>query len=204
MTGNDSNDRWLAAYPNEGGLRNNADYICLIYVCNHFGCPTVERREYNDPQKQALGIKSFFIFTPHNCGVVENRKLEAAYDEVWDCFSCKAYKATVIRARSVLENIVNRLIGEARFDKPNKSKSGRSKEKWRGKGLSKKIEKAEKSGVIPKLATKNARAIKLLGDSSTYNIAEDITTKDVKAVIRLLEDVVRATYESKSERNQVT
>lgn len=43
-----------------------------------------------------------------------------------------------------------------------------------------------------------------MGDSSTYNIAEDITTKDVKAVIRLLEDVVRATYESKSERNQVT
>lgn len=38
-----------------------------------------------------------------------------------------------------------------------------------------------------------------MGDSSTYNIAEDITSEDIKAVIRLLEDVVRATYESKSE-----
>lgn len=44
LTGNDGNDRWLAAYPSEGGLRNNADYICFIYVCNRCGYPTVERR----------------------------------------------------------------------------------------------------------------------------------------------------------------
>ena len=63
LTGNDSNDRWLAAYPNEGGLRNSADYICLIYVCNHFGYPTVERREYNDPQKTSVGDKIDFLFS---------------------------------------------------------------------------------------------------------------------------------------------
>ncbi|KJY52976.1 DUF4145 domain-containing protein [Bifidobacterium kimbladii] len=196
LTGNDGNDRWHSAYPS-GGLRNNADYICFVYVCNRCGYPTVERREYNHPQKGSVGDKAdLFIFTPHDCGVIEDKQLEAAYDEVWDCFSCKAYKATVIMARSVLENIINGLIGDDQFHTTNRGR--------RDKGLKEKIDIAEKKGVIPNLATENVKAIKCLGDSSTHNITADITEEDAKAVIRLLKDVVHATYESESERKQVT
>ena len=81
-------------------------------------------------KKEVLGIK--LIFYLHSSQLWRSRKQKTG-SCIWDCFSCKAYKATVILARSVLENIVNGLIGEARLDKPDKSK-----EKWRDKGLSKK------------------------------------------------------------------
>lgn len=60
LTGNDGNDRWLAAYPRESQFRNKADCICFVYVCNRCGYPTVERRGYNH-KKGALGRRLIFL-----------------------------------------------------------------------------------------------------------------------------------------------
>jgi len=205
LTGNDGNDRWLAAYPRESRFRNKADCICFVYVCNRCGYPTVERREYNNPRKGSVGEKAdLFIFAPHSDALPKGKQLEAAYNEVLDCFSCKAYKATVIMARSVLENIINKLIDEDNSEVPSdKRPSDKGDKRPRDKGLKEKIQIAEDKGVIPKLTRKNAKAIKSLGDSSTHNITKDITKEEANAVIELLKDVVRI-YKSRPERKQVT
>lgn len=122
--------------------RDRAKLICFTYVCQRCGCPTVEIQEYDKlPQENVGAPHSLFMSVPYRKELAEDKQLEAAYNEVFYCFSCEAYKAGVIMARGFMDSIINKLIKDDRlrigFD-----------ERKKDKGLKEKIGIAKKKHLI--------------------------------------------------------
>lgn len=201
VTGNEGNDKWLTAFPQAGELRDKGgededQYICFTYVCKVCGYPTLEKREY-EPRKGRVGKRSDLItIAPQSRRLTEDKQLNNACNEAYDCYSIKAYRATVIIARSIIENLINELIKDEQF------KIGSDGKKY-DRGLKEKIEIAKKK-YIPEVLKDKLLAIKLLGDSSTHNIVRRVSQKDAKAVIDLLEPIVKAYDKDLSKQKQVT
>lgn len=175
-------------FPKPEDSHEDTNYFFVLYVCANCGYPNIARYlrgeslaedsfDYDAPEEwiPAFGIGKEYSDVPET--------VADAASEAYKCFSIGAYRATVITARSVLEEITTSKI------------SSPANDRGKDKGLKEKLNDLVNEGIISSQLGEYASTIKDIGDGSTHNISVPVTKNEASYVLDFLDMIIDEIYQ---------